>query len=566
MAKKQFQDKPIQLRRAPLTERAVERLVGFTLRNESMHRKAKQMLQVEDFADHQRGLAAVYAIGLDFYEEHQELPDYVDIVEEIERRLDEAPESLSEDELELLDRAVKLQYQLPDEYFEQPKVQKVFRKMLRMFLEDRTTDKIREDFSSQSTVDVFGYLQGLQEKTRRIAMSAEEGVEDLFPRGWSKQRQLVELRDTTIPFLNVMLDGGDGCGEVNGLLAPFGTCKTTFAVQMSTGRAKRRRQEWVRAGRQTPLGISYLFIYEGNIAQMRVRSLMCAGQIHASKLKDTANLNRRGVYDDYERVLFRDMFEADVRVPCERDRVKATSNMLNTNFRVVCMSGHDEKHPGRGSGYVEEIANIIETDQQQQAERWDTEVFVECVTVDYVGAAVERAAMANNWSESERRIRTERFPYQMGQMVANRFYCPCWCMHQLSGQANSLAPGKVPKGTDAKDTKSFKENLDFLFIVGSKNHQNLCVWVVDKARRFETALPPEIIYVDGTLGRVRAVSGEFVLDRQSQEIVAASELRGMIADHSHTEDEDEYEGMTQAAELVSNQMREIASGRRRRRQ
>jgi len=544
----------------------VERMLGVVLRNEEAMRHAEEMLEVDDFAEHQRGYAAVYAVALDFYEEHAALPQYDDLVDEVERRLDENPEGLSDDELALLDKWLKDTYEIPDEHFAKREMLRVFRKYLKMFLEDRTTDKIREDFSSQATVDVFNYLKNLEEKTRRISLASEGGIQPLFAPGWSKNNTIVELRDTTLPFLNAMLDGGDGCGEVNGLLAPFGTCKTTMAMQMATGRARRCRQDWISSGKTRPLGIVYVFIYEGTIEQMRLRALNCAAQVRREKLKDLSELNRRGVYDEYERQIFRDMFENDTPVPCEKQRVRTLSKVLNTNLQVICMTGSDKENPGRGSGYVEEIARIIEQDQTQQKSRYNCETFVECVIVDYVGAAVERASTAHNWTDSQRRNKTERFPLYMQQLVAGRFSCPCWCLHQLSGQANSFAPGKVPKGTDAKDTKSFKENLDFLFVVGSKNHQDLCCWVVDKARRFDTKLPPEVVFVDGEMGRVHSVSREYVLDRQTEEIVQASELRGMYADHSGSQqDEEEYADMAPATMAIQTQMREIASGRRRRR-
>lgn len=549
--------------RAPLTARQLERMLGIALRQEAAMKQAAQVLSADVFSTQQRGYALVWSVAKDFYEEHLALPGYDDIVEEVERRLMEGVEEFSDEELELLDNWLQLLYAIDEEVYERPATTRVFRKYLRMFLEDRAAEQIREDFfDASSTLDIYQYLQQLGRKAQKIQQVEESDIEPLFAEGWSAEAVTVELRDTTLPFLNGFLDGGDGIEEVSGLVAPFGTCKTTFAVQMCAGRARKCRQEWLATDRQAPLGIVYLFIYEGSLRQIRVRALSFAAQIHRSKLKDLRTLNPPGVYDDYERILFADMFANNVTVPCERQRVRVVQAALNDNLRVVCMSGMDRRNPGRGTGYVEEIARIVETDLAAQKERLRTDVFCETVVVDYVGAAVERAALANDWSEGEIRRRTERFPYQLGQQVAMPFRCPVWVLHQLSGKANSLAPGRIPKGTDVKDTKSFKENLDFLIVVGSKNKQDLCCWSVDKARRFETNPEPEIVFVDGALSTLRSASGEYVLDRHNGEIVPASELHGFNA-APVSGGEEEYDSLPAAAEIQANELRRVVMRNRR---
>jgi hypothetical protein len=229
--------------------------------------------------------------------------------------------------------------------------------------------------------------------------------------------------------------------------------------------------------------VVYLFFYEGTSDQMRHRALMHAAQVRRDRFRDLSLLRGPGWYEPYERELFAEAFALGVGPPCEQARVRVAAALLRDHLRAVCLSGQDLKNPGRGTHYVPELRTLIERDLERLQARWGVEVGIECVLVDYIGAAVERHAAAKGYDDARKRNLIDKFPFHAAQAVGVPFACPVWVFHQFSGAAQETPPGRVPKGNETKDSKSLKENLDFLILAGKPTEQQLIVMRLDKARR-----------------------------------------------------------------------------------
>jgi hypothetical protein len=555
---------PQDNKRPPVTERRLLWMLSYALRNESFFKIASSVLKPEDFSEAHELHGVVWSCVLDYHENFQALPTYDEIGCEFEQRIVDFVSDYASEEMDNLSDWLNQTFDY-DGDFETNKFVRQARTILREYLEDLASEKMRSELGRGGSVDLENYVEKLRTKSRRIAMVVDEAVPDSFPPGWSEE-ELSPTRDTTIPVVNMMLDGGDAPGEAYGFVAPFGTCKTTFAIQMAVGRAELARCVWQQSNRELPLGMVYYFYYEGQAVQIRSRVLTFGAKIRKDRLRNLRELNGPGQYDDYEREVFRDLFDAGVPVPSEQQRIRRLTNAMNDNLRLVNMVGTDRENPGRGCGYTTEISRVIEQDLEQRREKLKTDVYVEAVIIDYVGAMVERAETVNNWSDNKCRQYVEKAPFHAINDIATPLQTPVWLLHQLSGQANSYSPGRVPDGTETKGSKSFKENLDFLIVSGSKNAQSQCCWRADKARRFVESARPEVMQIDGEMARVYSVSEDFTLDMNTGSIVPTSEMRNLYGSPQFDEASDDEYGHTTGTVPANNARRQIMRNNRRRRQ
>lgn len=85
------------------------------------------------------------------------------------------------------------------------------------------------------------------------------------------------------------------------------------------------------------------------------------------------------------------------------------------------------------------------------------------VVIDYVGLAV-RTCLGDDPRRRSGLIR--QFVRDCRQRIASRWACPVWLIHQLNGQANGRRSGAIQHHGDAKDCKSFGDELDGCFVLG----------------------------------------------------------------------------------------------------
>jgi hypothetical protein len=89
------------------------------------------------------------------------------------------------------------------------------------------------------------------------------------------------------------------------------------------------------------------------------------------------------------------------------------------------------------------------------------------VVIDYVGIAVkEYVGHARHRLSSE----ISQFIHECRRQIADRWNCPVWLIHQLSGEANLRRPGAVQHHRDAADCKTFGDSLDACFVLGQRDH------------------------------------------------------------------------------------------------
>lgn len=527
--------------RRVLQRRQIENMLMILCRHEPSFLRARQYLHVDLFPARHTGLAAIWAIVNDYYDEFSFLPNEEQIATEFEARVDTDPE-FSDDAIEDTDRFISAIFGPDEETIEGST--KVAFAYLRQYLEDRLMDRVRSDMMNNRVTpnDTFGRLQEYTQEASQIQAVEPNPIRPMFEEGWDENNELevVKIR-TGSSFVDCMLKGGIARTEVVGFLGPHGSLKTTMAVQIGTDIAVNARKEWARNGKEGPLGFCYHFFWEGTLNEMRLRSLSHVGKISRDSLEkgDPASLGRGRRLKDYEKKLFASKLGREGALESEFQRYKTAQVLLNDNYRAIDMTGNDPDNPARGSGLVDEIVSVLLLEKQfyeQQGVEWH----VDCVTVDYAGAACKRHCLAHN-RDPDRFLRhlLGGFNLELKNKVAVAFDCAVLSLHQLNADANALTVAKTGHGTDAAEARNWRENVDFNIVVGNLDQGQRCLISLDKHRR-TPGIAEQIIQLQGEICTVVAADKDWTIDPVQRQIVRRDDMAKVYNGNQDALDDDGY--------------------------
>lgn len=527
--------------REPLTDRQLELMLTVFLRKERAFQSAVDRLRDEHFAPQHAIYAVVWASAKRLYEEYGQLPAEDVLATEVETALNadptfaDTPDQTWED----LDQFIRRAYWINSELLSD----QVAQSYLKRYREDHLMRTLRErnNQSGYTPTDIYSLLESYVSAADEIRTFDSVAADMPFPEGWDISESRVNTRMTNLGFLDAMLDGGCAPKEVVGVIGPTGSCKTTLMLHASTEIARSVRSEW-RTGKAQKLGFVYTFFYEGSLNEMRMRALCCAAMVPRKTLQkgDMAALSRSDCLKPYEASMYDNGDDRLVKPQGEShpgvirlgeyERFQLAVRQLNDNWRCIDMTGSDPKAPGRGAGSISEIATIIEADQRNIAAAGRVEPYVAGVFIDYAGAAIERYIdFSGERYDGSLRHLLQRFPYHAKQKLAVRYDTTVWILHQLAGKANAVTHCRPPKGTEASECRSFRENCDFMLVLGNPDRTNRCMIRQDKHRRSEQ-LEDMVLQIEGDFGRVVSASQQYALDRYSGQIVSIDEARRTVRD------------------------------------
>ncbi len=192
--------------------------------------------------------------------------------------------------------------------------------------------------------------------------------------------------------------------------------------------------------------------------------------------------------------------------------------LLKKHLIILDMTGGDEQHRGAGSGYIAEISSRIKAELRGHG----PDATCRLTVIDYLGAMAKRHLAVANKDVDELRHWVANAPLEAKNQIAAKYNCPVWLMHQFSGAANAKAPGAQYHHTDAAESKSFAENLDFSFAVGAPNAMGLCQFLTTKHRRTGHQ-PTQIIQIQGEMSTVIYAGHLYTLDPYTHHFVAADD-------------------------------------------
>lgn len=510
-------------RRQPLNDRQKLLMITVLIRRAEAFEIAREQLEPENFGEMEREYRLAWRTALDFYEEQEALPSRDEMLAELQARVENDPDALDDDELARLDGLVADIYGTPRKSL---KV-RVGLSYLQRFLHDLLADDIRELFQVDSTTPTAlgAFLEGAVEKTQRIDTLKDSPIDLPFGDGWDQVVPVDKVK-THFNWLDKFLEGGDAAGEVIAYAAPFGSCKTLFAVQLSC-RAARHFADEFEYGEQDGervLKLSYHISYEEPLRMLRVRSLSCIGMIDRNNLESGLITDLSGPDTprrEYEKELFK--FNAG-KLAHEQGRRELAARWLNINWRVIDFTGTHEGREHLGNGGVPEIVQAIRRDLARMTKRMGVKCVCGKVIVDYAGIACKRLLDEQGIAQSaELRHKMGQFPDQCKRLIAERFGCAVHVFAQLSGTAAGLAPGVVCKKTDTAENKLLLENADFGITIGNMTTDNVAVASLQKARRGR-APQHVVIYINGVMCRVEDTKEEWVFYERGRKIVTRDEL------------------------------------------
>lgn len=483
--------------------------VAILVQNEGVFEHFKGRLTVEHFEEDEYRL--LYRAVLDHYATHSSLPSFAEIETGLESFFEEDSEIISESSREELEDFLAYAFN-PELFSDYPVNSAKFEKFAynagKKFLLQYQKAILEQTFRTETSLDQLPFiLRAAQSQIELIQLSSyHAGATLSFPEHWDIKAART-IQSTGIGFLDKYLGGGAAKGEVYGVMAPYGTCKTTLAVMLWCTTAQQAYEQTLMDEWDGRKGLSVLVTYETPLApEIQRRSVMYAAQVSRYSLDRMAGVGLSMLRDDpenpeaYEKRIFKQAIADGVFRP-ERKRVEDTIVWLNEHTLCLDFSGSDKRFPTAGNGGINEIIERIKMELRSRNDNY----YVKNVIIDYLGLMIDRDL---SLKVDKRSIAEDHKTYQQaGERIAKEickqhFDCHAWVFHQLSGTANAmLSPTKTLHHTDAKGSKSFAENLDHCFVFGNLNNDSMGQIACTKHRHWHR-LPPSIIKVDGEFNLV----------------------------------------------------------------
>jgi replicative DNA helicase len=509
---------------AALSEAHLRLFFAILIQNESVFNSLKSRLTAEHFEF--EGYQLVFHVALNYHAENNSLPGFAEITSDIATHIENGDVDLSDEDTEILEEFLEYAFDpllFGSDGVSAPKIETFAHKVAQKLLIGKLQKSTLTTLRNSDVTDMLSIFKEAQSQIESLqALSVSGSATYTLETGWDSH-DITTKTTTGIGFLDVFLGGGTQRGEAYGVMAPFGSYKTTLAVMLWGAAAIRSHTDAITKnnGRK---GLSVFVSYEAALkSELQHRLLMYAAQVRRDRLE---NMGYDGLGAlstdannplDYEHVLFKDKIDAGIFEP-ERVRIEKLVPIINSHTFCLDYSG---SVPANVKASTEGIPAIV-SGINAELKRRGPEYYVDTVIIDYIGMMVDRDATI----PADLRLKTSATYQQAGMAlstnVAKYFDCPVWAFHQLSGEANAvISPTKVIHHTDAKGSRSFAENLAFCMVGGQLTADSKGQIACTKHRRAGRT-PPVLIAVDGMFNKV-SVLHDHQVDRAGK-IVHKSQL------------------------------------------
>lgn len=521
------------LKREPVSVRQLELMLIVFLRSSTGFLAANGTLKEESFSAGHRCYAVMWGMICAFHETFDnDLPSEEFLAAELEQVSEDV---LTDAEIDVLDDFLSTAFSMDEDAIKD----KVALRILKNYMEDRLTDQMRVEIASNNFTprDIFALATGYRDQAASLGSIQAEPIAKPFADDWILGEDFrIEKVSCGIDDLDLLMCGGIAKKEVMGLLGPHGSCKTLMAIQIICTMAANARALWIADDRKGPLPMFFYFFYEGTIDEMRLRSLAFSAKISRESLEmgDMAQLSTKDNLKGYEQRLFADYARNGIEILGEQERLLIATKRINDNVRFIDMTGNDPLRSSQGYGSIEEVESILRANDDHVRNNTGEEAVTGGFVIDYVGAMAKRYKEYNNFDDAALRHAITGAPYAAKHRIAIHRNCTALLLHQLSGAANELAPGKVAHGTKSAESRTFRENLDFNFVIGAPDREGHVQIQMDKQRR--TGRQPAIVVrIHGKICAVLSTNGKMVVDNGS--IIPAEALH-MIQGNDDSYDDD----------------------------
>lgn len=506
-------------------------MMRILIRNPEAFAQAKRHLKPEHFGEANAAYRPIWQIVVEYDAKHAKLPGRGVLVTRLEMMIKQDPDLLTFQQRAKARAFIATAFADvrggEEDCSASEKSARAAIRMLKKFREESLLAQTAESCRPRKRMvaDIMGLLNASREEMHEIATIGVPPARP-FCEGWDKSKG-IGIFSTGIPFLDTFLNGGHAPGEAYGFMGPYGSCKTTLAMMLCVEACRQAHRILQETGER-----QYVFLasYEAALEnELRFRGLSYAAQIHMETFEKAdpelgiKSFSTAETLKAYEKELFRNAILAGRKVLGEKGRLKKVIDILNKHLIVLDMTGAAPNNSGAGAGYVPEIANAIQYELSARGANAKA-----CIAViDYVGAMAERHLAAMELDDSALRGLVKRSGMMVKNLIASKFKCPVWLMHQLTGKANQRGVTTRNSHLDAAESKSFTENLDFAFVVSKPDEDGLCQLTCHRPRRTANMKRPQVIQVKGKLSTVVGVDSKYMVDPHTRKI---KELAGGVID------------------------------------
>lgn len=484
------------------------------LRNEAILSDFATRLTVDHFENKAHQL--LFKIVTAYNAEYSTTPPKQIVTTELNTILTEDQDLLDDSERDILEDILDTAYD-PDFWsdvnFDSPKIEKTVNKFATALAKCRIVSETIRSLTEQADIS---NLPNMLESAYLAAQTVEEQAvynkkqDNLFQVSWDINNPFEKIT-TGLEFFDIFMGGGAATSEVYLYMAPYGTCKTTVAVQLWAEASK------IAAVRTDgKIGLSFYVSYEAPRAELQHRILMYDAQINRASLEGMGKLGMQALGNnpltpkEYEKHRFKDLIAAGLFKP-ERQRAEESIARLNDHCVVLDMTGSDIENPSAGSRGLSEIVNRIKAELRVRG----PEYVVQNVIIDYLGLMVDRDTTKPVVRGLENHILYQRAVSAIAHNISTKLKTHTWIIHQLSGEANANTnPTRKVHHTDGKGSKSVGENAHFCFASGALTKDGLGMLSCTKHRRYRD-VPPVIIKLYGEFNCV-VHADNFVVDSKGQ--------------------------------------------------
>jgi hypothetical protein len=414
-------------------------LFSVAIRDLTVFADAMPLIREEHFDETEQWLHLIWRIVKEHFATTGELPSQRVISTKCNSELEINPSCIPEGHELQINAFLKWAFRLKDE--DMPV--RVALDVLQRFLKDRLVKLTYSAFSMRQTPSSLpAVFAGLGEQALALANISAGNLEEPFAQGWNDVMTFGERIPTNVSFLDEYLDGGASPGDAYAILGPCGGGKTTLGIMITTMAARDAYQAWCSGGQQGLPARAYHFHYDDRKGDIQLLALSFMAQIPRTRVEtfiqargDFSVLSTTGNYQPYELQKWGNLINAGTQMPGELERYTEAVNILNTCWRPIDMTGSDHKNPGRGTGLVDEMSQIVSRDVSRSGNR------VRTVLADDASAAARAHFGATGRDRNEMRLVLQDWPFDMKRKLAIKFHCPVWTVQQLDKLQRLLPNG-----------------------------------------------------------------------------------------------------------------------------
>lgn len=409
----------------------------------------------------------------------------------------------------------------------------------RFLLERRVETPLRRVLSSagaNSPADLQAILETANRDAAKITSMGDLPIVAVADAFGSTIEPAAVFESTGLGWLDRRING-QVRGTCNAILGPTGGGKTTFAISKAVGSA---RQAWIEAQQLRAAGVQavpelvVLVTSEESADLLKPRLQSAAFSIPRQTLEQLTDWRQLSSALSGLREYERDLTEAQrygplgavggipqIDVLSERERYELHSDWFNQCCVVIDLSGSAE-HPNAGSGFIPEIATILERLCESRGQR------IREVIIDWAGAVCERYIQTNSKLRmDDMRHLLNAFGDECKRRIAINFNCVVWVTHQLKAALGKAMPSKLMHHSEAAESAGFAVHMATVGCLGTEDKRTgVRMLNFSKTRLVPyIATRPTCLAIHPLFCEMIDVTDTYTIDNNNGQIVSSREAR-----------------------------------------